>query len=515
MKLIFSFLLFTLYLFALEFKVATYNVENLFDLVYDRTEYWDFKPKNKIWNKRKLEKKLKNISKVIKQLNPDIISLEEIESKKALYLLNQKLRYKYSFFLKNKTSAVGIAILSKYKIVENKTIKIKVHDDYSRPILRSTILIDGKKLIIYTNHWRSKRAAESKRIPYALALKNDIDNLDNEDYIIQGDLNENYNEYQTFKYNRKLNNTFGITAINQILNTTINKNFITKKNISFYNEKTHYNLWLELKEKERFSVVFKNTRSTPDNIIISKTLLDKKNISYINHSFKVFKPKYLFKNHNINRWNLQKGYGYSDHLPIFASFTTTPHYSNLRAKTIIKNNYYIDDLYKQNHLLSSIELKKCTVIYKSKKFTIIKQKNHRSIAIYNQNIDLKLGYSYNIVVNSIDEYFGLKEIKEILDYKKIQYTQNYKNLFLDAKYIDIFDIKYQNEILTNLIGIYKKRYLYLQNGKKIKLYFSKNIIKKIDIKDGTKIKIVSGHLSRYKTKNQISIYKKSDIIKVN
>ena len=73
---------------------------------------------------------------------------------------------------------------------------------YSRDILKVKLLVNNKPLIIYVNHWRSKRAAESKRIKYALALKRDIDKQKNNDYIILGDLNSNYNEYQTFQYDK-------------------------------------------------------------------------------------------------------------------------------------------------------------------------------------------------------------------------------------------------------------------------------------------------------------------------
>ena len=511
MKIFLGILLLILPIFGLEFKVATYNVENLFDLNYDRTEYREFKPNTKTWNRFALQKKLQNISKVIKQLDPDIISLQEIESKKALYLLNQKLHFKYFFFLKNRNSAVGVAILSKFKIVQNTKINIKVFDTYSRPILKSTIMVDGKKLIIYTNHWRSKRARESKRIPYALALKNDIDNLDNEDYIILGDLNSNYDEFETFKYNRKLNDSFGITAINQILNTTMGKNFITKDNIFNFNEKVNYNLWLELPKQKRFSVLFRGTKSTPDSIIISKSLLDNKNISYINNSFGVFKPSYLLRNNNINRWNLKKKQGYSDHLPIFAKFTTNN--STIQANVNInnKNNFFIDDLYSMQTLKEPIELKNCIVIYKYLPYTIIKQSNHRAIVIYNKNIDLKLGYSYDITVGSIDNYNGLKEIKSIVNFQKNYFVKDFKNYYIDALKIDIFSDKNQNEIVKKLKGIYKKGYLHLRNGKKIKLFFDKSIFNQIKIKDGMTLYIHTGHISTFKSKNQIFIHRLNDL----
>ena len=233
---------------ALNFKVASYNVENLFDLKYQGTEYKEYIPNTKYWNKKAYKQKLKNISKIINDLDADIIALQEIESKIALKDLIKIIpQYKYYKFLKNKSSSIGVALLSKYPIAKSSTIIVDKNDLYARDILKATVSIKNKSFIIYVNHWRSKRAKESYRVIYATALKNDIDNLNiDADYIILGDLNSNYNEYQTFKYDKKLNNTYGITGINQILNTTIKGNFILKSNaapiaVSVYPLKSKYN----------------------------------------------------------------------------------------------------------------------------------------------------------------------------------------------------------------------------------------------------------------------------------
>ena len=122
---------------------------------------------------------------------------------------------------------------------------------------------------------------------------------------------------------KKLNNTDGITGINQVLNTSFNKKHITYDDVLKIQKKVHFNLWLDLQIKDRFSSKFRNQNNTPDNIIISPALLDTKRISYIHKSFKVFKPKYLYKNKQVQRWKMKnrihQGYGYSDHLPIYAN----------------------------------------------------------------------------------------------------------------------------------------------------------------------------------------------------
>ena len=512
MKILYIFIfVFSFFLEARDFKVASYNVENLFDLKYDGTEYKEYKPNTKTWNTNSFTKKIKNITQVINDLDADIVALQEVESQEALdALLKKTPRYKYHTFLKKETSSVGVALLSIYPIKNSTKIDVDTNDKYSRYILKATVLIEDKKLIIFVNHWRSKRAAESKRIIYAMGLKKEIDNLDpNEDYIILGDLNSNYNEFQTFKHNKNLNDSFGITGINQILNTTDRENFIHIDHMLNFNKKVHYNLWLDLKD-EKFSTIFKGEYNTPDNIILSQGLFDQKGISYVQNSFNVFKTHYLIENNKIKRWNNFKNSGYSDHLPIYAIFSTNKQNYILQKQPSKINT--IEHLYNVQ-TVTSYPLDNIVVIYKSKKMAVIKRENDRAIMIFNPPSNLQLGFSYNIVVNSIDLYNGLKEIKKISEIKKLNSIENYSNYYINANTINLFDIKNQNNIIKNLTGVYQKGYLYLKKGtkeEKIKLYFYKELQRP---KDGEKITITSGHLSIYKSKIQIVLYSKKDFLK--
>jgi len=498
----------TLKLFSLDFKVATYNVENFFDLQYDKTEYQEYIPNTKYWNNKSFNTKLTNISQVISELDADILALQEIESPIVLKsLIKNNPQYKFSKFFKNKHSAIGVALLSKFPIIDSQTIVIDKKDKYARDILKSTIIIENKPIIIYVNHWRSKRASESQRIKYALALMQDLKHLDKDsDYIILGDLNSNYNEYQTFKYDKKLNDTFNISGINQILNTTIKENFVQKENINSFNQIVHFNPWLELPFHERFSTKFRQQNNTPDNILLSKGLFDDENISYIDKSFAVFKTNYLYNNNYIFRWNKSKKIGYSDHLPIYALFSTSQ--QKLIKQKPQSNHllYSIDKLYEVEQI-SNFLLKDVVVIYKAEKLAIIKQKlNGKAIMIYKPSNELKLGYQYDLTVEKIDKYFGLKEIVSFSNVIKKGSYPNYKKFYLDAMKVNLDDYELINNIVYNLSGIYRKNYLYSQD-KKVRLYFSKEIKKP---EDGVKISISSGHLSIYKSSLQLTLHKKED-----
>ncbi|KIM08523.1 MAG: hypothetical protein KU28_03795 [Sulfurovum sp. PC08-66] len=77
---IFIILILPLWLLATEFKVASYNVENLFDLVNNGSEYDEYIPNRNGWDKSALNKKLNNIAQVICDLNADTVALQEIEN---------------------------------------------------------------------------------------------------------------------------------------------------------------------------------------------------------------------------------------------------------------------------------------------------------------------------------------------------------------------------------------------------------------------------------------------------
>ncbi len=231
-------------------------------------------------------------------------------------------------------------------------------------------------------------------------------------------------------------------------------------------------------------------------------------ISHINNSFNVFKPKYLFKKGKIYRWNRFTKNGYSDHLPIFASFSTKQQqYDFLKKQNIsTKKENTISYLYDKEQI-SNYKLSDVTIIYKSNNIAIIKKTNNdKAIMIYKPPLKLKVGFIYDFIVQEIDTYNGLKEIKKISNIVQKQKNSHFKDLYLDGSTIDLKDEKYLNNIVYNIKGVYKKRYLYFKN-KRIRVYFKKGI--KIP-KDGKKISISSGHLSIYKSSMQIMLHRDND-----
>ncbi len=322
---------------AKTFKIASYNIENLFDLVLDGTEYSEYIPGNPYgWNKKTFNIKLSNTAKVIKDLGADIIALQEIESEKALICLQQRLKefnvnYPYQAIADSKPTAVKCALFSKFPIISKK--EIKIHDKSARNILMATVNIDNTPLILFINHWKSKQGPESIRVSYAKTLKKEIEKIKKKtDFIILGDFNSNYNEYETFLSYPKFNDTSGITGINHILKTVKNRQLVNEKILTGKGNSGYlYNLWLELDSHMRWSYNSFGRNCSPDSIILGLALYDDKGISYVDNSFSRFNADYLFKDDEIYRWQRSKkgkgkhlGRGYSDHLPVVAYFSTKP-----------------------------------------------------------------------------------------------------------------------------------------------------------------------------------------------
>lgn len=333
MRFLFLLMLIISLLGGVEVKIASYNVENLFDMNNDGTEYEEYIPNGDWgWNDEMYRTKLSHTATVIRGIGADIIGLQEIESETALKDLKaeinrQGLYYPYYAFAKTRNSAVNIALLSRYPIQSALKHPVNYSGKY-RDILEAKINIDGTALRVFVNHWKSKSGPESERVACAKRLLLRLKELPkNEPFILLGDFNSHFEEYKTFLKSRKLNDTEGITGINHILHTIDDE----EKPITYTSLKTSadvlYNLWYELDEEKRWSHQFRGHGEGLDNIIIPHSLADGTGIEYVPGSFGRYDPDYLFYKGKVYRWQQSSRYpkhhlgeGYSDHLPVYALF---------------------------------------------------------------------------------------------------------------------------------------------------------------------------------------------------
>lgn len=311
-------------------KIASYNVENLFDMQKSGHEYKEFIPNTSAnWNIKTYNIKLKNITKVIKEIDADIIALQEIESLQALKDLRFTLKrnglyYQYFKIANYKNTTIKVALLSKIPFVYTHEIAVTPSYKY-RNILEAKFTINNQDFYILVNHWKAKSGPESQRIVSAKQLMKRVKELgEDKNIILLGDFNSHYEEYKMFKRKRKHNDTDGITGINHILKSVKYRD--NAKNTQM-REGEFYNLWYDENLQNRYCYIYRSKKETLDNILISNSLLNSKTMHYINGSMHSYKPSYLFKGKNIYRWQTtrskvpkHKGKGYSDHLPLIAEF---------------------------------------------------------------------------------------------------------------------------------------------------------------------------------------------------
>ncbi len=371
-----TFFLIPLLLVAKQFSVATYNVENLFDLKISGYEYKEYIPNSKSgWTKKMLAIKIKNLAQVIKDINADVISLQEIESKEVLKRLNlalgeKKYPYMYSSF---KTKGTDVVLLSRYPIKEHSSYSILKR---FRPIHRVVISIEGLDITIFMNHWPSYRHPVKTRMKFAKKLKSLIEK--EEDFILLGDFNS------PFKKEKK-----GWGSEVELVS------------------KNSYNLWYDVPYNQRYSYKYYKIKNAIDHIIVSKSMYKR----YKYGSFKVHKFEYLTDKYgNAKRWKISNkgrgkhlGIGYSDHFAISAKFSTKKQ-ANLNPKTIS-----IKELVLENARVNFI-LKDVMVINKNEYGVTVEDKNRDKIYIFKPDCDLQLGNIYSLHVEQLATYKGNKEI---------------------------------------------------------------------------------------------------------
>lgn len=264
-------------LFSSELKIATYNVENLFDDKISGSEYSDFKSNR--WNSAKYQQKLRKISRVLRELNADVVALNEIENENVIKELANLSGYKFYKFATLKGSPVGLGLLSRYRISDSQIYVVP--DVKTRPILMSRVEFEGHSIEFFVAHFPAAKNPLKHRIAAANTMKKAVKNSKNG--VILGDLNSNYG------YKFLLNGLDGWT-----------------------------NLWEFLPSYQRSS--YKNGKSAIDHIILSKDLMGK-NLRYKDGSFGVFKANFIDDS-------------YSDHYPLYATLSLQEDIKDVPSKLI-------------------------------------------------------------------------------------------------------------------------------------------------------------------------------------
>ena len=206
-----------------EYTIAFYNLENLFDIRNDKTKYdSDFLPgSDKRWTKKRYERKLYKLGQVISKIGldttkkpPAIVGLAEVENKDVIQdLIASKELESYDFGYVHYDSkderGIDVALLydkTVFTVEDSKTYTIYLKDDngeqdYTRDILLVSGMFYFERVHVIVNHWPSRREgeleSEPKRIKAAqkvIEIINYVKGIHlNPKILVMGDFNDNPN----------------------------------------------------------------------------------------------------------------------------------------------------------------------------------------------------------------------------------------------------------------------------------------------------------------------------------
>ncbi len=189
------------------FYLASWNVENLFDIEDDPDVLHDedFTPQGpKRWTKERLEIKLKNLASIISKLNdgkgPDVLGLCEVENRKVVEMLVATLAplgRKYEIVHRDSPSDRGIDCALIYDANVFTLADSKFHfvrAERTRDIVEARLRRNNEDLYVFVNHWPSRNNDEWQRIAAASVLRARVDAIlaadSDADIVMIGDFND-------------------------------------------------------------------------------------------------------------------------------------------------------------------------------------------------------------------------------------------------------------------------------------------------------------------------------------
>lgn len=311
-------------------RMAFYNVENLFDLVDNpkiKGEDQFLPGGEKDWTRKRLNKKMTDLSKVIAALGdgtnaPPILGLSEVENSSVLEELLDTEAFKngnIKYLHKDSPDKRGIDVCLAYdadliKVISWEAIKVKFPKEpgyTSRDILYAELNIhQSDNIHLFVNHWPSRYGGmdvtEPRRMQAASTVNEKIEKIltknPNAKIVLMGDFNDEAD-------NR---------SIKQVLGCAISKEELALADAKFLNAFHHL-----LDDEKQGSYNYKGKWSFLDQIIISKNLYTGKDGYCSNGEAGVLREKWMLYNSKYdgpkpNRTFGRDYYGgFSDHLPIY------------------------------------------------------------------------------------------------------------------------------------------------------------------------------------------------------
>ena len=317
-----------------KFKIHTlafYNLENLFDTINDPIKFDDYSPIMELKTNRgeAYRRKITNMARVIAEIGKDvthntpaILGVCEVENKDVLEdIVNDSTLLEKNYGIVHYDSpdsrGIDVALLyqkSLFTPISSSAHELKIYDTQTQKQIttRDQLLVSGKLegdlIHIIVNHWPSRRGGEArsrpKRVAAAKLNKRILDSLQAHDpyakLIIMGDLNDDPT------------------------NPSVKNVLKAKKKRKKVDFKGLYNPFEKFYRDGLGTTAYRDNWSLFDQIIVSKTLLEKDYTSFRYYQAGIFNKNYLitpkgkYKGYPFRSWN-DSGFsnGFSDHFPVY------------------------------------------------------------------------------------------------------------------------------------------------------------------------------------------------------
>ncbi|MDR0792101.1 MAG: endonuclease/exonuclease/phosphatase [Chitinophagaceae bacterium] len=331
--LLFAFFLYASYAQKQKFVpvvIAFYNLENLYDTVHNpQVNDLEFLPTgDRNYTGKVYMDKINNLATVISQIgtdiNPDgaaILGVAEIENDTVLndlihHPLLKERNYRFVHFDSHDARGIDVALIYNPKYLWTDSIhKLFVRlpaeskeNLYTRDVLRVSGKLLNDPVHLLVNHWPSRYGTAEQTEPARIAaaetnmteIKKIQSKNENAKIILLGDFNDNPT------------------------NTSIVKIIDAKEKPEQTPVSGFYNPWKEKYAKGEGTLAFRDVWALFDQIIISQSLVMKKQDGLFYYQSKIFKQPYMlqeegkYKDYPKRTYNyLNYAGGYSDHLPVY------------------------------------------------------------------------------------------------------------------------------------------------------------------------------------------------------
>lgn len=324
---------------TLTFRIASYNVENLFDYQHDslKNDYEFLPDALRHWNYTKYKKKLDNIARVITAIGgwtpPALVALCEVENDSVMrdltrYSILREADYRYVMTESPDERGIDVALLYQrnlFKLLSYQSLPVDKPYKNSRPtrdILHVCgMILNRDTLDVFVAHFPSRsggaKISEPYRVLAAKKLKETVDSIsqvrNRAQILILGD----FNDYPSNK------------SIKQILRAEIPPTIQD----SIHRNSLYHLLARRTNMKKSFgSYKFQGKWGLLDHIIVSGNLLMEDSPLYTNEAnadvlslpfLLTEDKKYGGKQPFRTYYGMKYQKGYSDHLPVWAEFRLT------------------------------------------------------------------------------------------------------------------------------------------------------------------------------------------------